>query len=134
MCVRFYPDIIVATEISSINGFENNPESITVSIGNCLAHQKFYANMGVPCTAFIGFEGREWNKNDYIIYFQSLPQFFTLSEDGYGYIVNLKALKDDNQRIHYLRLLTQGTYSEKVLKSLDLIEESKELNLSLKKK
>ena len=132
-CVRFYPDIIVATEISSINGFENNPDSITVSIGNCLAHQKFYANMGVPCTAFIGYEGKAWNKDDYNRYFRSLPQFFTLSEDGYGYIVDLEALKDDNQQIRYLKLLTQGTYSEKILKHLGLTEESKELNTAKEK-
>ena len=55
-CVRLYPDIIVATEISSINAWENNPDSITVSIGDCLANQKTYASF--IHNAFIGFEGK----------------------------------------------------------------------------
>ena len=56
MCVRLYPDIIVAAEIDSIKFFEGNPASIHISIGNCLAHQKDYASFGIR-NAFIGFEG-----------------------------------------------------------------------------
>ena len=127
-CVRLYPDIIVATEISSINAWENNPDSITVYIGDCLANQKTYASIA-PCTAFIGYEGKAWNKDDYKWYFQSLPQFFTLNEDGFGYIVNLKALKNEDQQIRYLKLLTQGTYSQKVLEQFGLVEKEKRLVL-----
>ena len=124
-CVRLYPDIIVAAEISSSIFFWKS-ESVTISIGNCLAHQKDYVYFGIP-NAFIGFEGTVWNKNDYIAYFNRHPEFFTLTDDGYQ--VNLDALKDDNQRICYGRLLTQGTYSPKVLKALGLIKETKEFNI-----
>ena len=126
-CVRLYPDIIVATEISSINAWENNPDSITVYIGDCLADQKTYASF--IHNAFIGFEGKVWNKDDYKWYFQSLPQFFTLTEDGFGYIVNLEALKNEKQQISYLKLLTQGTYSQKILEQFELVEKEKRLVL-----
>ena len=118
-CVRLYPDIIVAAEINFYIFFCKS-ESIMISIDNCLAHQKEYVYFGMPNT-FIGFEGNVWNKNDYIAYFNGHPEIFTLTGDGYQ--VNLDALKDDNQKICYGRLLTQGTYSQKVLKALGLTEE-----------
>lgn len=134
MCVRLYPDIIVAAEISSIKFFENNPSSIFISIGNCLAHQKDYVSFGIP-NAFIGFEGEIWNKDDYITYLRSLPQFFTQTYEGYR--VNLDALEknvapndilysqetpDESEGAHYSydKLFTQGTYPLNVLMALGL--------------
>ncbi len=134
MCVRLYPDIIVATEIDSIRSFEGNPDSVFVSIGNCLAHQRAYASFGIR-NAFIGFEGTVWNKDDYTAYLRSLPQFFTPTDEGYR--VNMAALEkkaakqdkscsqkmpDESDGAHYSygKLLTQGTYSPKVLSALGL--------------
>ena len=150
MCVRLYPDIIVATEIDSIRSFEGNPNSIFISIGNCLAHQRDYASFGIR-NAFIGFEGAVWNKDDYTAYLRSLPQFFTLTDKGYR--VNLAELEKktvrqdksysqtvsdetageksssgsactasefDGAHYSYGKLLTQGTYSPKVLSALGL--------------
>ncbi len=118
-CVRLYPDIIVAAEINFYISFLKSKFD-KISIDSCLAHQNEYVYFGMPNT-FIGFEENVWNKKDYIAYFNSHPEVFTLSDDGYK--VNLDALKDDNQKICYDRLLTQGTYSQKVLKALGLIKE-----------
>ena len=133
MCVRLYPDIIVAVEIESTRCFENNPDSIFIYIGNCLAHQRTYVSW--ISNAFIGFEGKEWEKEDYIAYFKSLPQFFTQTDNGYQ--VNLAALKkkagsndkscnkltpdeSDSDYYSYYRILTQGTYGPDVLKTFSL--------------
>lgn len=135
MCVRLYPDIIVAMEIETTRSFEDNPDKIFVYIGNCLAHQKTYASYGVS-NAFIGFEGEVWKKEDYIAYFKSLPQFFTQTDNGY--LVNMEALKkkadsndkscnkstpdkSDTNSYSYYKLFTQGTYGPDVLRALSLI-------------
>lgn len=124
MCVRLYPDIIVAAEINSIRFFYGDSRPICVSVGDCLAHQRDYASFGIR-NAFIGFEDWEWNKEDYSAYFRSLPQFF--SKVGEGYQVNLDALLEDqslgNQegdQYSLGKLLTQGVYSPDVLSAFGI--------------
>ena len=74
-------------------------------------------------------------QDDYAAYFRSLPQFFTQTDEGYR--VNLAALEksadsngelydqtalDESGGVHYGygKLLTQGTYSPKVLSAFGL--------------
>ena len=134
MAVRLYPDIIVATEIDSILSFEGDPNDVVVYIGNCLAHQRTYAARFGIRDAFIGFEGKEWIRDDYERYLRSLPEFFKKIDDG-GYLVNMKKLEksdvqhcgeteyaklDSTQKYSYGRLLTQGTYNRHVLSALSI--------------
>ncbi len=124
MCVRLYPDIIVVAEINNFRLFYGDSRPVNVSIGNCLAHQREYVSFGIR-SAFIGFEGSEWGKEDYEEYFRSLPQFFVKSSDGYQ--VRLDALleansNDDTSNAQYSmgKLLTQGVYSPDVLSAFGI--------------
>ena len=121
MCVRLYPDILVAAEINSIIFFEGIEKPITVSIGDCLAHQRDYSQFGVR-NSFIGYDGEEWSKEDYIAYFRRLPDYFTKINDWYEYEVHIDKLVCNNE-LKLGLLLTQGIYKPCVLDAFGLLKE-----------
>lgn len=124
MCTRFFPDIIVAAEINNSVSHatgEADPQ-VCVSIDDCLLHQADYKQFGIS-NVFIGFGDKEWGKEDYLEYFNALPQYF--HPTGSRYQVNLGALwqgvgRNDTTGKQYGKLFTQGTYPPKVLRALGL--------------
>ena len=93
MCTRLYPDIIVASEIRERicqiavqNGLDCDQVAVTdnflgdlkyiyVSSTGCTKKQEGYKNLGLVHT-FIGYDNKEWTKEDYQQYFLHMPNKF----------------------------------------------------------
>lgn len=119
MCIRLFPDIIVAAEIASYvnSGLRTG---FRLSVNDLILHQKDYAYFGFesPSCVFVGYEGKEWGHDDYGWYLSSLPQFFREVVRNQLYDVNEDAILKSKDGIH--ALLTRGTYPSKVLYALGI--------------
>lgn len=128
MCVRLYPDIIVAAEINNMRHFEmfyekrqDIPE-VNISIDGCLYRQNEYKHFGIG-NVFVGFEGEEWGKKDYENFLARFPEYF--EPMGEEYRVNLAALAGDAEEEDIPleicdKLFVLGTYPRRVMKALGL--------------
>ena len=128
MCVRLYPDIIVAAEINSSIFWDGIEKPIVVSIDDCIAHQKNYTRFGFS-NPFIGYDDREWNEKDYLYYFRKLPQYF--KEVSYQqYEVSIDVLKDEKGKIHFEKILIEGAYKNEELIPFRLLPELQRSDLN----
>lgn len=118
MCIRLYPDVIIAAEIN--NRYSIGSDNCVISIPDCLSHQRDYTRFGF-CHAFVGYGDEDWSASDYESYMRSLPKYFQKQGDDI-YKVDMKALVGSGSGNRGRRiceeLLTQGTYSIKALNSL----------------
>ena len=135
MCVRLYPDIIVAAEINNYICFYGDEKPIIISIVNLLAHQREYTKFGFR-KPFIGYEGKVWDKDDYLAYFRKLPQYFEEVKNSvwHAYKVNIDTLKSSDGIIHFGRILTEGTYHLDELSPFGLLPEQQEKSEQYQKK
>ena len=101
MSMRLYPDIIVASEVKDslddivLISKKNNEDGennyfkyifkVYISAEQCTKHQKAYTKRGLG-NVFLGYEGRDWTKEDYKAYFDSNPSVFTRLEDDVDHI------------------------------------------------
>lgn len=109
MCVRLFPDIIVASEISNtirhielrsnLNNvyagekFMENLNCIYVSVGRCIEQQMIYKHQMDANYTFVGYGDNVWTKDDYTEYFDKHRQFFDLvDEDNLLYRVRIDEL------------------------------------------
>lgn len=129
MCYRLFPDLIVAAEINSIRVFYGDEKPVIVSIGDCIAHQRDYVHFGLPEQGFIGYEGEEWNKEDYLHYFRKLPQYFEEVSYHSEYKVNMDKLKDENGIINFWKIFTEGAYKDEEIAPFGLLEKQQRADL-----
>ena len=113
MCIRLYPDIIVATEINNIRNLNvilNNtePDNIVLSIGKLLYKQKSYNQFGI---------NEYWGVDDYVKYFENFPTYFNRKTDDL-WEVRFDLIKDGNSAM-YTKILIHG-YSSDVWKKFGL--------------
>lgn len=126
MCYRLHPDIIVAAEINNNIIFYGIEKPIIISIYNCLAHQSEYTRFGFDEQAFIGYEGKEWDKKDYIKYFSELTKYFEEIEP-YKYKLNKDAFIGIDGKLQYSGILTQGVYTPWALRTLRIFTDEDEV-------
>lgn len=133
MCVRLYPDIIVAAEINNERRFaqmlrrqegsDKRVSEVNITIDGCLEHQKVYKHIGIR-NVFVGFEGKEWDRWDYEVYLSRFPQYFKPVGGG-KYHVDLAALAgdvdDEDIPLEICdKLFVLGTYPRRAMKTLGL--------------
>lgn len=130
MCMRLHPDIIVAAEINNALqiaeccSVRKEDCSMHMSIDEFLSRQKDYQSFGFS-NVFVGYDGSEWDENDYRRYFDSRPQYFRPVDNGYDVQLNfLLEGKEGNAAVGQIcqKLFTES-YPPKILRALGLAEQ-----------
>lgn len=145
MCVRLYPDIIVAVEIintiqqnklkicgnSNINTNEEFLQSLNfvyISIGRCIEQQMIYKQQMSTSNVFIGYGNNYWTKDDYKVYFEDTKQFFKLiDEDNLLYKVCIDKLCGEKKlsvseiiKSVCMNLLFMDSYDKQILSDIGI--------------
>jgi len=145
MSYRLYTDIIVAAKIldsykracSFLKDEEKAKQDIYISADSCLTLQRSCKNMGIENIFTNSGDGpnpnRDWDKKDYITFFNRFPPYFTKTDETY-YMVNLKNLIGPHNfdmnpiPIEIItsslrdKLLVDGSYSDRILSTFGLKE------------
>ena len=142
MCVRFYPDFIIAVDVHNaierrIRWKEKNPdmkaedtlqnllEDILISPAGCVERQSEIIDSDL-CNAFVGYGSNTWNVKDYEMYLCKHPELFSKINDKRLFRLNLDqiSINEENPDTFSKRfcrgLLKQNTYGTDFLEKFDL--------------
>ena len=136
MSYRLYPDIIISAQI--LDSFTKCCEVLIIppksainrtfiSVESCLRMQEMTKNMGWE-NIFTGSETKEnWDKEDYIKFLKSHPQYFEKEDSFYrvkfeNLLENLEDMENlkENMRKALKDKLLENSYGDRLLQALNL--------------
>lgn len=142
MCVRLYPDFVVATELNNIINqfasmeFEGDDISmldhIFLSPEACTELQDRYKKIGLG-SVILGYGDQSWSAEDYRSFFESHPDIFSVDEtDEKFYKVDCSNICNDekvnniekirlNAKEFCCNLLTLDSYNNRLLSAVGLV-------------